>query len=157
MGKGVAQRMGCSNQVADQALQSQIFLDEMKIEHQEWNNACRHEWSLFILEQMFCNTAAMQHKEHQRHSQGFLLEPTKTAPEHPSVQTLIESWDTNLLQVMEQIYKDKYMVAPSMFTHAQQEDFMKELQWELSRCMTRADLWSERGPAELLSRSQRCS
>ena len=35
---------------------------------------------------------------------------------------------------------------------------MTELWWELSRCMTRAGLQSERGPGnELLSRSQRCS
>ena len=43
-----------------------------------------------------------------------------------------------------------------MFSHAQ-KDFMKELWWELSGCMSRAGLWSERGTAELPSISQRCS
>ena len=58
---------------------------------------------------------------------------------------------------MEQIYKGEYMVVPSIFTHAEQEDLMKKLQWELSRCMSRAGLWRERGPAELPSRCQRHS
>ena len=82
---------------------------------------------------------------------------TETAPEHPSVQTLLRSWDSDLLQVMEQIYKGEYVVAPSVFTHAQQEDFMRELHWGLFRCMTRAGLWSERWAAELLSSSWRHS
>ena len=119
--KEFSQRMGYSNWVPDQALQSQLFLVEMK------NTTYRQEWSLFLLEWMFHNTAAMQCKEHQRCTWGLPLEPTETASEHPSVWTLIGSWNTNLLQVMEQIYKGEYVLAPSMFTHAQQEDFMKEL------------------------------
>ena len=59
------------------------------------------------------------------------LQPIDTAPEHPSVQILIGSLGSDLLQVMRQIYKDGYMVAPSVFIHAQEEDFMKELQWKL--------------------------
>ena len=37
-------------------------------------------------------------------------------PEHPSVWTLIGSWDSNLLWVTEQIYKVEYVVASSVFT-----------------------------------------
>ena len=122
-----------------------------------WNTAHRQEWSLFLLEQMFHNAAAMWHKEHQRCSWGLPLEPTEAAPEHPSVWTLLGSWNSDLLRVTKQIYEGKYLVVPSMFTCVQQEDFMKELQRELSRCMTRAGLWSKRGPAELPSRSQRHS
>ena len=44
-----------------------------------------------------------------------------------------------------------------MCTHAQQEDFMKELQLELSGCMSRAGQQREKGPAGLPSRSQMCS
>ena len=58
---------------------------------------------------------------------------------------------------MEQIYKDKYMVAPSVFTHAQQEDFMMELWRELSGFMTTVGLQGKRGPAEFPSKTQRCS
>ena len=129
----------------------------MRKECQGWNTTCRQEWNLFLLEWMGHNTAAMWCKEHQRCSQGLPLEPTETAPEHPSVQTLIGSHDSELLQVMEQIYKGEYAVAPSVFTHAQHEHFMRELQWKLSGCMTRPGLWSKRGPAELPSRNWRCS
>ena len=99
---------------------------------------------------MFHNTAVMQCKEHQRCSQGLSLEPTETAPEDPSVQTLIGYQDSKLLQVMEQIYKGEYVIAPSVFTCVQHDDFMRELQWELSGHMTRAGLWSKRGPADCL-------
>ena len=154
--KEYTQRTGCSNQVADQALWSQLFLDEMK-ECPGWNTANRQEWNLFLLEWIFHNAAAMWHKEHQKCSHGLPLEPTETALEHPSLQTLVESWDSDLLWVTEQIHKGKYVVTPSMFTCAQQEDLMKELQKELSRCLTQAGLQAERGPDELPSRSWRCS
>ena len=55
------------------------------------------------------------------------LEPSETAIEHPNVHTLVGPGDADLLQVAEQIYKGKYVVAPIMFTNAQQEDCMKEL------------------------------
>ena len=71
------------------------------------------------------------------------------------MQTLVESRDSNLLQVAQQIYKGEYVVVPSIFTHAHQEELMKELQRELPRCMTRAGLQGERRPAELPSRSWR--
>ena len=69
----------------------------------------------------------MWHREHQRHSRGPPLEIDKTAPKHPSVWALVGSWDSEILWVMEQIYRGKYSVAPSMFTYAEQEDFMREL------------------------------
>ena len=37
--------------------------------------------------------------------------------EHPIVCILVESRDTNLLQVTEEIYKGEYKVASSIFTH----------------------------------------
>ena len=49
------------------------------------------------------------------------------------------------------------MVVPSVFTHAQQDYLMEELQRELSRYMTRGGLQGERGPAELPPKRQRCS
>ena len=45
--KEYAQRTGCSNQAADWALHSQLFLDEMKKEHPWWNTFHRQEWNLF--------------------------------------------------------------------------------------------------------------
>ena len=55
------------------------------------------------------------------------------------------------------MYKGKHVVVPSMFTSAQQDDLMKELQRELSGHMTRVSLQGERGPAELPIRSCRYS
>ena len=68
----------------------------------------------------------MWHTEHQRHSHG-LLEPSEAALEHPRMQTLVGSRDTDLLQVAEWIYKGEYVMAPSVFTCAQHNDLMKEL------------------------------
>ena len=128
---------------------------------EEWVSGMEHHPQAgvepVLLEWMFHNAAAMQHREHQSCTWGLPLEPTETATQHPSVQTVVGSRDSNLLQVIEQIYKGKYMVAPRMFTHAQQDNFMKELQRQLSGCITRASLQGERGPAELPSRSWRHS
>ena len=80
-----------------------------------------------LLERMFHNATAMWHKEHQRCSHGLPLEPSEAPLEHPSMQTLVGSRDTDLLQDAEQIYKGEYMVAPSMFTCTQCDNLMKEL------------------------------
>ena len=129
----------------------------MRKEHPGWNTACKQEWNLFLLEQMFHNAATMQHKEHQRCWLGLSLELTEAAPEHPSMWTLVGSKDSDLLQIAEQIYKGEYMVVPSEFICTLQDDLMKELQRELSRHLTQAGLHGKRGPAELPSRSHRCS
>ena len=125
--KEYAQRTGCSNQVANQTLQSQLLLDEMKKECPGLDAAHRQEWNLFLLERMFHNTAAMWHKDLQKHLCGISLEPSETALEHSSVWTLVVSKDDNLLQVTEQIYKGGYVVSPSIFSHSHCDDFMKEL------------------------------
>ena len=110
--KEYAWRTGCSNWVADQTLRSQLFLHKIKKECMGWNTACRQEWNLFLLERMFCNAAAVWHKELQRCPCGIPLEPSETALEHPSVQTMVGFRDADVLQVAEQIYKGKYVVAP---------------------------------------------
>ena len=53
---------------------------------------------------MFRNATTMWHKELQRCPCGIPLEPLEIALENSSVQTLVGSKDTNLLQVAEQIY-----------------------------------------------------
>ena len=85
--KEFTQRTGCSSWVADWALQSQLLLDEMMKEHLGWSTACKEEWSLFLLEPMFHNAAAMGHKKCQRHSWGLPLEPTETTLEHSGPKT----------------------------------------------------------------------
>ena len=68
------------------------------------------------------------------------MEIDETALEHPGVQSLVGSQDSDILWVTEQIYRGEYLVVPSVFTHVEEEDFMRELQWELSRWMTRVGL-----------------
>ena len=85
MGEGVTKRTGCSNQVADWALWSQLFLYEMRKECPGWNTTHRQEWSLLLLEQMFHNTVAMWHKD---------VEIDETAPKHSIVWALVGSWDS---------------------------------------------------------------
>ena len=84
-------------------------------------------------------------KELQRCPCGIPLEPSETALEHPSVQSLVGSRDANLLQAAEQIYKGEYMVASSIFACTQCNDLMKQLQRELSECLIQAGLQGERG------------
>ena len=96
------------------------------MEHPGQNPNHKQKWSLFFLEQMFHNAAGMQCREHQRCSRGPPLEVNKTALEHPSVLALVGSQDSDVPWVTEQIYRGEYLVAPSMFTHAEQ-DFMREL------------------------------
>ena len=129
----------------------------MKKECSGWNATCRQEWNLFLLERMFHNATAMWHKELHRHPCRIPLELSETALEHPSVQTLVGSGDVDLLQVAEQMYKGEYMVVPSVFTHAQCDNLMKELWRKLSVCLTQAGLQGERGPAKVSFRIWRCS
>ena len=128
--KKYAQRTDCSNWVVHWTLWSQLYLDEMNKECWGWNTACKQEWNLFLLERMFHNTATMWHKELQRWpcQIPLALEPSETAVENPSMWTLVGSRDAELLLVAEWIYKGKYIVVPSVFTHVQWEDLMKELQ-----------------------------
>ena len=124
--KAYTQRTGCSKLVGEWSIQSQLFLDEMKREC-PGQNTRRQEWNLFLLEWMFQNTTAIWHKECQRQSNRLPLEPSEVAFEHPNEQTLVASRDTNLLQVVEQMYKGEYVVAPRVFTCTQCNDLMKEL------------------------------
>ena len=107
--KEYAQTTGCSNQVAEWALHSQLFLDEMKREHLGWNATHRQEWNLFLLEQMFHNATAMWHKKHQRCSHRLPLEPepSEVDVKLPDMWALVGAKDTNLLQVAEWIYKSE--------------------------------------------------
>ena len=62
---------------------------------------------------MFQNTTAMWPKELQRHPCGIPLELSDTALEHPSVQTLVGSGDTDLLQVAEQYIRVSTWLCPA--------------------------------------------
>ena len=93
------QRTGCLNRVVDWTLQSQLFLNELYKEHPGWASTQKQEWGLFMLECLLHNMAAMQKREHQRHSLRSEPEMAEWAPEHPSMQTLLGSPD-ELLKVV---------------------------------------------------------
>ena len=59
------QRTSCSNQVADQTLWLQLFLNELCREYPGWSTTQNQEWGLFLLEHMLCNVSTIQRKEHQ--------------------------------------------------------------------------------------------
>ena len=102
---------------------------------------------------MFQNVTILWHKELQRCPCGIPLELSETVSEHPSLQTLVGSSDADPLWVAELTYKDKYVVVPSVFTHAQCDNVMKELWKKLSKCLTWAGLQGERGLAKGSSRA----
>ena len=104
--KEFAQRNSCSNQVADQTFWGQLFLNELRRKHLGWSTACKHEWDLFLLECMLHNVAAMWRKEHQWCSWAPQVETAEaTAPEYPLVWTLLGSLDSEILKVIEQVYR----------------------------------------------------
>ena len=149
-----AQRTGCSNWVANQTLWSLLFLNELHREHLDWSTTWKQELGLFLLDCMLHNLAAMQNKECQRCSQGSESETAESAPEHPSMWTLLGSPDAEILKVAEQVYRGEHAVVPSVLPCIQQDKCMRELHQELARCMARAGLQCETRMARLSLRDQ---
>ena len=154
--KEFAQRTGCSNWVADWTLCSQLFLDEIRREHLGWSATHKQEWGLFLLKSMLHNAASMWRKEHWRHSQA--LQPTQvTAPEHPSMGTLLGSLNTEILKVAEQVQRGKCAMAPSILPCRQQDECLRELYQELTKCMASTGLQVRSSLARPTARSRRYS
>ena len=103
------------------------------------------------------NMATMWRKEHQRCSQASQLEMADTALKHPSLWTLLGSPDTAILEIAEEVYRGEWTVAPSVLPCKQQDESMRIMSQELPKCMTRAGLQSETGPARPSSRNWRHS
>ena len=61
-----------------------------------------------------------------------------TTPKHPSVQTMLGSPDSTILEIAEQVYKGKHAIVPSVLSYKQQDKCMRELCQELAQCMDRA-------------------
>ena len=154
--KELAWRTGCSNWVASQTLQGQLFLDEIRREHPGWSTTHKQELGLFLLECMLHNAASMWSKEHQRCSQA--LQPTKvTTPEHPFMMTILGSPDAEILKVSEQVYKEECAVTPNTLPHRQQDEYMRELCQVLTKCMARAGLQVKSRLARPIARGRRGS
>ena len=93
----------------------------------------------------------------QRCSQSSQDEETEEAdPEHPSMKALLDATDDTIIQVAKHVYQGEWTLAPSMLSHWQHDDCMRELQQDLNRHMARAGL---QGALSLTrtSRSRRCS
>ena len=104
--KEYARRTGCSNWVADWTLQDQLYLSELRWEHPGWITAQKQEWGLFMLEHLLHNVASMRRKEHQRCSQALQVEMAKAmVTKHPSIQTFVESPDSEILKITEKVYQ----------------------------------------------------
>ena len=63
--KVVSLTTGLLKRVADQALRGDLFLDELKREHQSGRQLSAMSGGLFLLERLFHNTAAWQRTEQQ--------------------------------------------------------------------------------------------
>ena len=70
---------------------------------------------------------------------------------HPSVRALLGSTDDAIIQVAKQVYQGEWTLAPSMLSHHQYDDCMRELWQELTRCMARASLQGAQGTQGALS------
>ena len=105
----------------------------------------------------------MKKKEHQRHSWRSQGKETKEeAPEHPSTRALLGTIDDNVINVAGQVYQGEWTLVPSMLSHCQHDECMRELQCELNRWMVRASLQEVQETHGTLSlsrasRSRRCS
>ena len=98
--KEFAQRVRCSNRVADQTLRAQFFPNELQQEHPDWSTTHRQEWGLFLLESLLHSAASMRRKEHQRCPQALQVKMAKAmTPQHPSICTLLGSTDTEIRKI----------------------------------------------------------
>ena len=79
----------------------------------------------------------------------------ETAPEHPSVRTLLGSTDQEILDVMEQVYRGQYEVVSSIQFCRHQDQFMGKLHEEQGQHMVRAGLCGVMVTAHFLSRGRR--
>ena len=77
------------------------------------------------------------------------------APEHPSIITLLGSTDQEILDVVEQVYKGQYEVAPNILPHRCQYQFMAKLHKDLGQCLVRVGLCGTMGTAWSLSMERR--
>ena len=94
----------------------------------------RQGWGLFI------GASAPQCSLHKKERASKVLpkiteEAEETAPEHPSVRTLISATDEAILQVAKQVYWGEWSLAPSMLSHQQHDVCMRGLQQDLNRCI----------------------
>ena len=105
----------------------------------------------------------MKKKEHQMCFHGTQDEEMEEeAPEHLSVRVFLDAMDDPIIQVAKWVSQGEWTLAPSMLSHHQHNDCMRELCQELNRHMARASLQGTQGTQGALglmrsSRSRRCS
>ena len=156
--KEYAHRIGCSTWVADQTLQGQLYLSELRWEHLGWNTIQKQEWGLFLWEHLLHNAASMRRKKCQWCSWKLQAEMAKVmAPEYPSFWTLLGSMDVDILKITEKDSWGNYVTAPSVPLWWQQEECIKELCQELAQCTARAGLQSRPRSARPTSLIMGCS
>ena len=153
-----AQMTSCPNWVTNRTLWGQLYLSELRRKHPGWNATQYQEWGLFLLEGLLHNTVSIRGKEHQRHPQAPQAKMAEvTAPEHPTIRTLLGSTDAEISRVDEKVYWGEYVIAPSVLPFQQQEECIRELHLELAQHMARAGLQSRPRSARPTSQSRGCS
>ena len=86
-------------------------------------------------------------KEHQRCSQGLQSETADTAPRYSPMETLLESPDTVILKISEQVYRGDWTLAPSVLPSQMTRWMHEDLASRIGQVLTRAGLQSETGPS----------
>ena len=105
-----AQSTSYSNRSTKHSLRFQLILDEMRKTNSNLSVTHRQKWGLFLLEHLFHAAAFLWQKERQwqtnLHTHFHHLEKAKkTAPNHPSVRSLLGSSEEMILKIIEGVYQ----------------------------------------------------
>ena len=105
-----------------------------------------------------CSSHAAK-REGEDHLKVPRAQPIETAKvmalAHPSVMTLLESTDWEVLDIVEQVYHREYVLALNELPCQQQEEYMMKLQQELNWHMARVGLMEGPVPARPTSQGHR--
>ena len=126
-------------------LRWQLFLDKQRKTFPDWSVAHHQEQTLFLVEWMFHVVAAMRRREIQCHMRSCphshqSMMAKETAPFHPSVKSLLELTEDEILGTAEEVYHGWYEVLSSILPQWHQDELMVELHEELGQHLTRAGL-----------------
>ena len=141
-----AQRASCSNWVAEQTIQSQLFLKQIKTRTSRLEHCPKTRMGPIPAgvpaPQWGCHVEERALKTPLRITIG----DGWHSPWTPLCVDLLGSPDTAILEIAEHVYKGEWAVAPSILLHRQQDECMRVMHQEPTKCMTRAGLQSKTGP-----------
>ena len=142
-------RTSCSNRVADQTLRYQLFLNELRWEHQGWRNHLLTRVGSLIWKECCLHA--------EKRTPKVLLSITSSqidgpwAPLCPDPFRVHRCWNTKDHQAGLQW---ECIVTLGVLPHQQHDECMRELHQELTKCMARAGPQGELGLTRPTARSR---